>query len=549
MNIDLYIVYAVISAYLLRKLQVRLRLSIAKHPSVAGHSKMARRLAKLVPSYNFNENNFFSSDGAPKEIKEKRKVGFYKLAELFSVKSKKSIKMSDALQENISDIDFTKSYRVPFQYAKFVKENISLGSFVCESKGVQIKDLDGNWAYDLTGSYGVNLFGYDFYKDCINKGVEQVKDLGPVLGAYHPVIIDNVKHLKNISGLDEVSFHMSGTEAVMQAVRLARYHTGKTHLVRFCGSYHGWWDGVQPGVGNQRSNNDIYTLKEMDKHTLKVLRTRNDIACVLINPLQAMHPNINPPSDAMLIASSRKAHYDKESYKKWLHQVREACDEKGIVLIMDEIFVGFRLAYRGAQEYFSIKADMVTYGKTLGGGLPVGVVCGKKALMKRYKEKQPVHISFARGTFNSHPLVMATMNEFLNKITSEEIISSYKNVDVFWDARVDVLNKKLSNNNLPVKIVNMVSVWTILFSIPSRYNWMYQFYLRAQGLAISWVGSGRIIMSHDFSENDYNIVMKKIVSAAENMKADGWWWENTALTNKVIKRQVARELLTKFFTG
>lgn len=546
MNIDLTIIYVVIGVYLLRKIQIRLRLSMAKHPSLAGHSKMARRIAKLVPAYNIDKEHIFSVDHAPKDIADKRKSGFYKLAETISKKSPNTIEMGDELQGSISDVEFTKSYRVPFLFSNFVKNNIKLGSLVSESKGVQVKDLDGNWSYDLTGSYGVNLFGYEFYKECMNKGMEQVKDLGPVLGPYHPVIVENVKYLKDISGLDEVSFHMSGTEAVMQAVRLARYHTGKSHLVRFCGSYHGWWDGVQPGVGNQRSNNDIYTLKEMDKDTLKVLKTRKDIACVLINPLQAMHPNINPPSDAMLIASGRKAHYDKESYKSWLHELRNVCDERGIVLIMDEIFVGFRLAYRGAQEYFSIKADMVTYGKTVGGGLPVGVVCGKKELMKRYKESQPAHISFARGTFNSHPLVMATMNEFLKKVNTSEIQSSYKQIDEYWDDRVGRLNQKLAANHLPIKIVNMVSVWTILFSVPSRYNWMYQFYLRSQGLAISWVGSGRIIMSHDFSDYEYGAVMQKIITAAEEMKKDGWWWENKELTNKSIKRQVVRELLTSF---
>ena len=111
-------------------------------------------------------------------------------------------------------------------------------------------DLDGNVFYDLTGSYGVNIFGNDFYKECIAGAEARARALGPVLGSYHPVIADNVARLKTISGLDEVSFHMSGTEAVMQAVRLARYHTGRTHLVRFAGAYHGWWGDVQPGVGN-----------------------------------------------------------------------------------------------------------------------------------------------------------------------------------------------------------------------------------------------------------------------------------------------------------
>src|SRR5262249_59683857 len=104
--------------------------------------------------------------------------------------------------------------------------------FVQASSGVTVTDLDGNSFYDLTGSYGVNLFGYDFYKQCIERGMEQVRELGPVLGPYHPVIADNVERLREISKLDEVSFHMSGTEAVMQAGRLARYHTPRPHLLR-----------------------------------------------------------------------------------------------------------------------------------------------------------------------------------------------------------------------------------------------------------------------------------------------------------------------------
>ena len=106
--------------------------------------------------------------------------------------------------------------------------------------------------------------------------------------------------LKEISGLDEVSFHMSGTEAVMQAVRLARYHTRRSHLVRFCGAYHGWWGDVQPGVGNPLPAHETYTLADMSEETLRVLRTRRNIACVLVNPLQALHPNASAPSDSAL---------------------------------------------------------------------------------------------------------------------------------------------------------------------------------------------------------------------------------------------------------
>src|SRR6266850_1929162 len=293
---------------------------------------------------------------------------------------------------------------------------VGTAAFMESSAGVTVTDVDGNVFYDLTGSYGVNIFGNDFYKECIARAEARAHALGPVLGPYHPVIADNVTRLCGISGLDEVSFHMSGTEAVMQAVRLARYHTRRSHLVRFAGAYHGWWGDVQPGVGNPVAAHETYTLKDMSEASLRVLRTRRDIACVLVNPVQIMHPNIAAPADSTLVDSTRQAHLDRAAYTDWLKRLRAVCTERGIVLIFDEVFVGFRLAPGGAQEYFGVRADMVTYGKTLGGGLPVGAVCGRSALMKRFREDRPADICFARGTFNSHPYVMAAMHEFLERL-------------------------------------------------------------------------------------------------------------------------------------
>jgi len=132
-----------------------------------------------------------------------------------------------------------------------------------------------------------------------------------------------------------------------------------------------------------------YTLKEMDERSLRVLRTRNDIACVLVNPLQALHPNASAPGDSSLIDSGRRAGFDRAAYTRWLAQLREVCTQRGIVLIFDEVFVGFRIAAGGAQEYFAVRADMVTFGKTVAGGLPVGVVCGRADLMKRFREDRP----------------------------------------------------------------------------------------------------------------------------------------------------------------
>lgn len=548
-TLGLYFLYLAVAGISLRKAQVRLRLSRAKHPSLRGHSKLSRRLSRYMPFYEYADDRIFNSDGAPADIAAIRRQGFERLADYFRQRAPLSLQMSEELEQGISDVMFTNAYRVPFQFRNYVSKHLRMATVLDASEGNRVRDLDGNWSYDLSGSYGVNVFGYDFYKQCLESGIERVRELGPVLGPYHPLISENVNRLKQISGLDEVSFHMSGTEAVMQAVRLARYHTGRTHLVRFCGAYHGWWDGVQPGIGNDRKVNDVYTLKDMDQDTLKVLRSRKDIACILINPLQALHPNANAPSDATLVNGSRSAHYDREAYRNWLKTLREICDERGIVLIIDDVFMGFRLAYGGSQEYFDIKADMVTFGKTLGGGLPVGVVCGTHRLMKRYRDDRPSRICFARGTFNSHPYVMGAMNEFLRRIETEEIQQSYRDNDAVWDRRVEELNRRLSLENLPVHVVNMSSVWTITYTIAGRYHWMFQYYLRAQGLAISWVGSGRLILSHDFTDEQFEQVMQRFVEAARAMSTDGWWWSNAALSNHSINRTIFREILSSLFSS
>jgi glutamate-1-semialdehyde 2,1-aminomutase len=524
-------------------LKKRLRLSQAKHRSLAGHARMSRWLAGFVPFYDYGEDRFFCSDGAPEEIAARRRNGLTSLSALCKTRFAETIRRTAEASESISDLQFTDAYRVPFQYRRVVSAHLPSAAFVQSSSGVTVTDLDGNRAYDLTGSYGVNVLGYDFYKGAIERGAGRVRELGPVLGTYHPLIVENTKFLKEISGLDEVSFHMSGTEAVMQAVRLARYHTKRSHLVRFCGSYHGWWGDVQPGVGNPVPAHETYTLNDMSEDTLRVLRTRNNIACVLINPLQALHPNGSAPSDSSLIDSGRSAHLDKAAYAEWLKRLRAVCTERNIVLTFDEVFIGFRLAKGGAQDYFGVRADLVTYGKTLGGGLPIGVVCGRHDLMKRFRDARPADICFARGTFNSHPYVMAAMNEFLRYLQTPEADALYRDLDRVWDSRAQQLNARLAAASLPVEVANLSSIWTVCYTQPSRYNWMLQYYLRAEGLALSWIGTGRLIFSLNYTEADFTAVTDRFVAAAKAMQRDGWWWHNPELTNKTIRRTILKEMI------
>jgi len=286
----------------------------------------------------------------------------------------------------------------------------------------------------------------------------------------------------------------------------------------------------------------------MSDDSLRVLRTRRDIACVLVNPLQALHPNAGAPADSSLVDGSRSAQFDKDAYRDWLGRLRAVCSARNIVLIFDEVFVGFRLAMGGAQEYFGIQADLVTYGKTLAGGLPIGVVCGRKHLMRRFRDDRPADICFARGTFNSHPYVMAAMHEFLLHLDRPEVRDLYRDLDRTWNERAQRLNQRLCEEALGVAVANLSSIWTVSYLRPSRYNWMLQYYLRAEGLALSWIGTGRLIFSLNYSDADFEAVADRVASAARAMQQDGWWWCGAAASNRSIRRRILREMIANRFS-
>ncbi len=523
----------------------RLALSRAKHRSLAGHARLSRRVARLIPYYEPAEGRFFRVDDAPDAIAAAREAGFARLAALYAERFPRTAALAAEAREGLSDLRFTGAYRVPFPFSRRVRAALPGGGFLVAAEGTTVTDPDGNVFHDLTGSYGLNLLGIDTYKALIAEGARTVAALGPVLGGLHPVVADNVRRLKAVSGLDEVSFHMSGTEAVMQAVRLARYHTGRRRIVRFCGAYHGWWDEVQPGVGNPTPADRTLTLADMSERTLRVLARRRDVACVLVNPLQAMHPNAGAPGDSALVAGRARPAADVPAYGAWLRAVEETCRANGIVFIVDEVFTGFRLAARGACEYFGLAPDMVTYGKTLGGGLPVGVVCGRAALMRRFRDDRPADICFARGTFNAHPHVMGAMDAFLRHMESDAGRALYDGLDERWRGRAAALNARLAAEGLPLGVAALGTVWSIEHRLPSRYNWMLQYYLRAEGLALSWVGTGRLIFGFAHDDAAFAAVADRFVAAARAMAADGWWWVADGATDRSVGRRLLREMLRR----
>jgi glutamate-1-semialdehyde 2,1-aminomutase len=167
--------------------------------------------------------------------------------------------------------------------------------------------------------------------------------------------------------------------------------------------------------------------------------------------------------------------------------------------------------------------------------------------MQRFTEASPANICFARGTFNSHPYVMGAMNAFLKRLDSPNIRALYAGLDDTWNQRAKALNERLRDAKLPVQVANMSSIWTVLYTQPACYNWLFQHYLRLEGLALSWVGSGRIIFSLNYTQVDFEAVADRFVKAAQKMQLGGWWWIEAEMTNRSIKRRILRETLAAKF--
>src|SRR6516164_2777368 len=177
-------------------LKARLELSKAKHGSLGGQARVARFVASLVPFYQYDEAQFFKADAAPDVVVAQQRADFARLADLYRRRYDGTLLLTAKATNLISDLQFTEtSYRVPFQFSRTARRHLPVGAFLSSSSGITTTDLDENTFHDLTGSYGVNLFGHDFYKECIDRGIERVRTLGPVLGSYHPLVADNAARL------------------------------------------------------------------------------------------------------------------------------------------------------------------------------------------------------------------------------------------------------------------------------------------------------------------------------------------------------------------
>jgi len=493
----------------------------------------------LLPRFAIKRVNFFNADGATPEVAKRRQDALEALQRGWQIKYKQCLDFGTQLKTLISDVRFTSGRCFP-PFNGVVNEYLDPSMALASTDGPNVIDIDGNSALDISGSYGVNVCGYEAYKGFITEGWANAKDKGLYLGSLDKTTLENIQAIKKISMMDEVSFHMSGTEAVMAAVRCARFNKRRSLVVTFGGAYHGWWDGMQPTAGNERTPTDVLQLKDMNPLSLAVIAARSsEIAAVLVNPLQCFHLNSSPPSDLVLSSNNRKVG-PTDGYKEWLHKLRKTCTDAGVLLIFDEVYTGFRVAPGGAQEAYDVKADMVVYGKTLGGGLPVGVLCGSKSSMTRSDPKKAARVAYVIGTFAGHPAVMGSMNAFLKWHEQPSTKLAYVTMHSRIDTFIAKANASFKENGYPLKLANWFSVWSMMYTEPGRYHWMLQYYMREAGVALSWVGTGRCLFSLDWTEAHFETLLTRMLAACAEMKKGGWW-ESPKIN---VKMAVSQEFVT-----
>lgn len=271
--------------------------------------------------------------------------------------------------------------------------------FMKEAKGAYLKDADDRIYIDYINSWGPAILGHTHPE--VLEALKQQAEKGFSFGT--PTELETTIAqfiIENVPNIDQIRMVSSGTEACMSAIRLARGYTGRDKIIKFRGCYHGHSDsflvtagsgaatfgypnspGITQGTAKdtlQAEYNDIHQVEELFKNN------ENQIAAVIIEPIAGNMGCVLPEDN-------------------FLEKLRKLCDEHQTILILDEVMTGFRLSFGGAQETLKIDADLVTYGKVIGGGLPVGAFAGKSEIMNHLAPKGPV---YQAGTLSGNPLAM-----------------------------------------------------------------------------------------------------------------------------------------------
>lgn len=357
------------------------------------------------------------------------------------------------------------------------------------SKGAKIWDIDDNEYVDITMGFGTYFFGHS--PDWLISAIEQQLRTGIEIGPQSPLAGKVAKMISEFTGLERVTFCNTGSEAVMAAMRLARTVTGRKRIVYFAGDYHGmfeevlirgaWPNGeyravpIAPGIPQSLAEN-ILVLEYGAAESLEIIREHGDeIAAVMVEPVQSRNPSHQP--------------------RDFMHQLRALTTETGSALIFDEVVTGFRCHQGGAQAYFGVRADLATYGKVVGGGMPIGILAGSSRFMDALDGGQwqygddsfpEVGVTFFAGTFVRHPLAIAAAHAVLNflKDSGPELQSR-------MSERVhrvcSTINEHMQRAQVPIRMSSFSAFAAIDYAQDLKYASLLWYYLRDKGIHI-WEG-------------------------------------------------------------
>ncbi len=351
------------------------------------------------------------------------------------------------------------------------------------AQGSRLWDEDGNEYIDLTNGFGLNFFGWspDFVTDALKKQL----DKGMAIGPQTPLAGKVAKKIAQFTGMERVAFCNTGSEAVMAALRIARTVTGKDLVAIFAGSYHGTFDEVlfraganlktfpsAPGVMASALEN-ILVLDYDSPKSLEIIAEYADrLAAVIVEPVQSRHPQLQPQA--------------------FLHELRALTERSEIALIIDEVITGFRVAPGGAQEHFGVKADIATYGKVVGGGMPIGILTGSAKYLDALdggfwqfgdRSIPEIGVTFFAGTFVRHPLALAAVDAILDKLQAggSELQQS---LTTKTQQVVDRLVAHFALVGAPIKIEHFSSLFYLMFAPTENYGGLLFYLLRERGIHI-----------------------------------------------------------------
>ena len=398
------------------------------------------------------------------------------------------------------------------------------------SFGNKIWDIDGNEYLDFSMSYGVNLFGHNppFIKQAIEEQLEQ----GIHLGLQSEVACEVAQMICELTNMERVAFSNTGTEAVMTAIRLARTATNRNKIALFSGSYHGHFDGtlvqtktidgirqilpIAPGIPPSIVEDVLVLDYDKPESLAAIKQHKHELAAVLVEPVQTSHPQLQP--------------------QEFLQQLRQLTKETGIVLIFDEMVTGFRIAPGGAQAWFDIEADLATYGKIVGGGMPIGVIAGKAAYMDgidggmwNYGDASypQAKKTFFAGTYCKHPLAMATARAVLKQLKSHGT-SLQQQLNQRTSQLVETLNAYFTEDKLPLKMVNFGSLFAVEFSenyasedyaSPNTVGMLLYYHLIANGILFRENGG---FLSTAHMDEDLARLIRAIKNSIEELREAGF---------------------------